>query len=563
MGTVRAMNSPVHHLCDSYVDDYVRLQPTVATDLGIPGYDDQLPDLSPEGCAAQADLAREALRAVGATEPADDSERDAKAVFTERLGLEVELYDAGLVDGSLNVLASPPQHLRMAFDLMPATTAEDWATIATRMSRVPAAVDGYRAGLLHAAANGNVAAVRQVTKVAEQCEVWAGRDGKASFFADFVAGAKNVPDSVRADLDAGARAAAESYGELAAFLRAELLPKAPAKDAVGADVYQLWSREYLGAALDLREAYEWGWAEFTRIETEMKEVANRIKPGAGLVEAAGALDADPRYQVAGAAAFQAWMQKLSDQALTDLRGVHFDIPDPIMRLDCKIAPPGGSAGAYYTNPTDDFSRPGAMWWALPPDKAEFTTWREVSVVYHEGVPGHHLQIATATHESERLNRFQRMLSWVPAYSEGWALYAERLMREFGYLSDDGDLFGMLNENLFRAARVIIDIGMHLELAIPRGTGFHEGERWTPELGLEFMLTRTITERELVVDEVDRYLGWPGQAPAYKLGERLWLSAREDARQRQGADFDLKRFHMQALHMGQMGLDTLRERLAAL
>jgi len=556
------MDTPVHRICDSYVDDYVRLQPTVATELGIPGYDDLLPDLSPDGCAARADLARAALRAVGDVEPADDSERDAKAVFTERLGLEVELYDAGLVDGSLNVIASAPQNLRMVFDLAPADSADDWARIATRLARLPAAIDGYRAGLLHAAANGNVSAARQVDKVAEQCAVWAGGAGKASFFADFVAGAADVPDSVRADLDAGARAAAESYGELATFLRTELAAKAPAKDAVGEDAYRLWSREYLGAEVDLREAYEWGWAEFTRIETEMTEVANRIKPGASLVEAADALDADPRYQVRGAAEFREWMQKLSDRALTDLRGVHFDIPDEIMRLDCKIAPPGGSVSAYYTNPSDDFSRPGAMWWSLPPEKDEFSTWREVSIVYHEGVPGHHLQIATATHQ-ERLNRFQRMLSWVPAHAEGWALYAERLMREFGYLDDDGNLFGMLNENLFRAARVIIDIGMHLELEIPRGTGFHDGERWTPSLGLEFMLDRTITERALVLDEIDRYLGWPGQAPSYKLGERLWLSAREDARRRQGADFDLKRFHMHALHMGQMGLDTLRERLAAL
>jgi uncharacterized protein (DUF885 family) len=204
-----------------------------------------------------------------------------------------------------------------------------------------------------------------------------------------------------------------------------------------------------------------------------------------------------------------------------------------------------------------------MWWALPPDKTEFTTWRELSIVYHEGVPGHHMQIATAVSQAERLNKFQRLLAWVPAYSEGWALYAERLMREFGYLADDGNLFGMLNEALFRAARVIIDIGMHLELEIPRGAGFHDGERWTPELGLEFMLTRTITERELVVDEVDRYLGWPGQAPAYKLGERLWVAAREDAKARQGADFDLKRFHMRALYLGQMGLDTLREQLATI
>jgi uncharacterized protein (DUF885 family) len=257
------------------------------------------------------------------------------------------------------------------------------------------------------------------------------------------------------------------------------------------------------------------------------------------------------------------MQELSDQALADLRGVHFDIPDELMRLECKVAPPGGGTGAYYTGPSDDFSRPGRMWWSVPADREEFQTWREVSTVYHEGAPGHHLQVATAVHQAESLNRFQRLLAWVPGYGEGWALYAERLMREFGYLDDDGDLMGMLDAHLFRAARVIVDIGMHLKLTIPAGAGFHEGERWTPDLATEFMTTRTVTDPVQVRDEIDRYLGWPGQAPAYKLGERLWLSARDDLQARHGASFSLKDFHMAALRMGPMGLDTLRERLAAL
>jgi uncharacterized protein (DUF885 family) len=556
------MDTPVHRVCDSFVDEYVRLDPTVATEVGITGYDDQLPDLSPEGHAERGELIARSLREVGELEPADEGERDARAVFTERLGVEREVYDAGLVDSSLNVVASPAQGLRQAFDLMPTDSAEAWHTIATRMSRVPAALASYRESLRQAAARGQVSAARQVRKVAEQCTTWAGLGAEPPFFAT-LAGTAAVDDGLRADLDAGAAAAGEAYAELATFLREELLAKAPERDAVGADMYGLWSRMYLGARLDLREAYEWGWAEFTRIETEMKQVADRIRAGASIREASDALDADPRYVVAGRDPFRDWMQGLSDAALADLRDVHFDIPDEIMRLDCKIAPPGGGSGAYYTGPSEDFSRPGAMWWALPPDKDEFTTWREVSVVYHEGVPGHHLQIATATRESKRLNKYQRLLAWVPAYSEGWALYAERLMREFGYLSDDGNLLGMLNENLFRAARVIIDIGMHLELEIPRGTGFHEGSRWTPDLGLEFMLTRTLNEEAQVRDEIDRYLGWPGQAPAYKLGERLWFSARDDARARAGSSFSLKDFHMRALRMGQMGLDTLRERLAAL
>ncbi|WP_091449050.1 DUF885 domain-containing protein [Actinokineospora iranica] len=551
----------VHKISDSYVDDLAAADPLLATYLGVPGHDRRLPDYSPDGVAERGVLAADALAAVERAEPADVSEANAKAVFVERVGLQTELYDAGVYLSQLNVITSPPQDLRQVFDLMPTDTPDDWAAIAARMAAVPDCLTGYQESLRTAAARGDVAALRQVTKVAEQCRTWAGVDGGSSFFTT-LADSATADGALRADLDAGARAAAEAYADLARFLTDELAAQAPEEDAVGEARYRLWSREFTGARLDLHEAYEWGWAEFSRLEAEMKQVANRISPGATIAEAAAVLDNDPRYRIQGKKALEEWMQRLSDQALTDLRGVHFEIPDPLMRLECKIAPPGGGVGAYYTGPTDDWSRPGRMWWSVPADREDFSTWREVSTVYHEGVPGHHLQIATAVLQAASLNKFQRLLAWVPAYGEGWALYAERLMREFGYLSDDGNLLGMLDAHLFRAARVIIDIGMHLKLEIPRGHGFHEGEHWTPDLGLEFLLTRTITDPAHVHDEIDRYLGWPGQAPTYKLGERLWLAAREDVRLRQGAAFDLKTFHQQALEMGAMGLDTLRERLAA-
>ncbi|MER6759459.1 MULTISPECIES: DUF885 domain-containing protein [Amycolatopsis] len=551
----------VPEICDRYVDDYVAVDPVAATMLGVAGYDDQLTDYSPAGHDARADLARRALAAVTAAEPADAGERVAKAVFSERIGLELEIHDAGLDAASLNVIESPVQGLRMVFDLMPTDTPDDWANVAARLPKVPEALAGVRASLLASADKGQVSALRQVSKVAEQCETWAGLKDGPGFFASMVAGAG--VDSLKSDLAAGARAADEAFAEFAGFLRAELAPKAPVKDAVGEDTYRLWSRYFIGAELDLREAYEWGWHEFSRLETEMRAVANRIKPGATPAEAAAVLDADPRYRVQGRPQFEAWMQQLSDDALKSLRGKHFDIPDRLMALECKIAPPGGGVGAYYTGPSEDFSRPGRMWWSLPADRNEFTTWREVSTVYHEGVPGHHLQIATAVNQAETLTKYQRLMTFISAHGEGWALYAERLMEELGYLSDDGNLLGMLSEQMFRAARVVVDLGMHLELEIPAGTGFHEGERWTPDLGLEFMLTRTITDHAHIHDEIDRYLGWPGQAPAYKLGERLWLAARDDARARQGSAFDIKQFHTKALQMGGMGLDTLREQLAQL
>lgn len=548
----------VHKISDSYVDDLAALDPILATYEGILGHDDKLPDLSPDGVAARGELARSALAAMAATEPADKSEADAKAVFTERVGVTAELYVAGELTAPLNVISSAPQDIRQAFDLMAVDTTEDWAVIAKRLASVPGALAGYRTSLRAAADAGRAAAVRQIVKTAEQCRTVA-----QGYFTGFVGGADKVAtDGLRADLAAASRAAETAFGELAEFLTGELAPRAPSADAVGEERYKLWSRNFIGARLDLREAYEWGWAEFARVETEIKQVAERIAPGAGIAGAAAALDADPRYQVHGRQAFQDWMQGLSDRALADLRGVHFDIPDPIMALECLIAPPGGVVGAYYTGPTEDFSRPGRMWWSVPEGKSEYSTWREVTTVYHEGAPGHHLQIATSVYQGSSLNRFQRSMAWVSGHGEGWALYAERLMREFGYLDDDGDLLGMLDAHLFRAARVVIDLGVHLNLEIPRGTGFHEGERWTPELALEFLRTRTITDPDCIADEVDRYLGWPGQAPAYKLGERLWLAARDEVKARKGSAFDLREFHQRALEMGGMGLDTLRERLAA-
>ncbi|WNV83574.1 DUF885 domain-containing protein [Umezawaea sp. Da 62-37] len=552
----------VHDISNRFVIDYVALDPLSATHLGLPGGEDELTDYSPEGHAARHELEVRALREVAAAEPADKSESDAQAVFIERTSVSVDLYEAGRVESDLNVLASPVQGLREIFDHMPTDTPEQWAVVARRLAAMPDAVAKLRAGLSYAADKGQTAALRQVTKVADQCDTWSGRRGGRSFFANLVDGAQ-VDAALRTDLEKGATAASEAYGDLAAFLRDDLATKAPTKDAVGEEAYRLASRYFVGSRLDLAEAYEWGWEEFTRIESEMKQIVGRIKPGATLAEAAASLDADPRYLVQGQAGLQSWMQQLSDKALHDLRDVHFELPDELMRLECRIAPPGGGVGAYYSGPTPDFSRPGRMWWSVPADRETFSTWRELTTVYHEGVPGHHLQVATAVYNSDKLNDFQRLFCWVSGHGEGWALYAERLMRELGYLDDDGNLLGMLDAHLFRAARVVVDIGMHLELEIPKGTGFHEGERWTPELGLEFMLTRTITDPSHVHDEIDRYLGWPGQAPSYKIGERLWLAARDDARTRHGADFDLKRFHKEALEMGAMGLDTLRERLAEL
>ena len=156
---------------------------------------------------------------------------------------------------------------------------------------------------------------------------------------------------------------------------------------------------------------------------------------------------------------------------------------------------------------------------------------------------------------DHLSRFQR-LTGVSGHSEGWALYAERLMDELGYFENPDYRLGFLRAQVMRAVRVVVDIGMHLELLLPADEKFHPGERWTPDLGQEFLFERSCFPRDMMASELDRYLGMPGQAISYKVGERVWLGARDEAQRRQGAAFDLKTFHARSLDLGPLGLEQL-------
>jgi uncharacterized protein (DUF885 family) len=410
------------------------------------------------------------------------------------------------------------------------------------------------------ARDGNISAVRQINATIDQIRSWTGETGSDDFFAALLARAPEQ-DAMRADLSVAADEARQAFSDFADWLGTSLAPLAPSLDAVGEERYSLDSRYFLGAVIDLEEAYQWGFEELHRIQEDQRAIARDLVGEPNIKAAYAALDEDPARRIAGAEKFRAWMQDLADQAVANLAGKHFDIPDPIKKIECCIAPTHDGS-IYYTDPAEDFSRPGQMWWAVPEGIDTFSTWKEVTTVYHEGVPGHHLQIAQNAYRSELLNRWQRKLFFCSGHGEGWALYAEQLMDELGFL-EAGDRMGMLDAQAFRTIRVIIDIGMHLQLQIPRINPwrFRPGERWTPEAGFEFMIDNCSTDEPTLRFELDRYLGWPGQAPSYKVGERIWLEAREDARRRQGADFDLSKFHADALNLGPLGLDPLRAALA--
>jgi len=548
----------VTDIADHYVEQVAQLDPLTATSVGITGFDHLMTDLSPEGFAARAALDRATIAELEKA-AAGGGEDSARKAMLERLAIGCELYESGALNSELNVIASRLQGVREVFDLMPVDSEEAQRNLADRMAAVSSAYAGLRQTYTEAAAQECIAARRQVLACIKQCAEWSA-DG-SDFYSSLVA-RTGATGAIRADLDRAAASARTATAEFGRFLETEMLPLAPLGDAAGRERYELASRAFLGAVVDLDEAYAWGWAEVMRIEEEMRQVADQIVPGGSVAEAVSALDADPARRISGRDAMRAWMQQVADTALAELDGKHFDIPAPARRIEAMIAPTTGG-GIYYTGPSEDWIRPGQMWWALGDGVDELATWKEVTTVYHEGVPGHHLQSAQAVFLSDRLNRWQRLMCWISGHGEGWALYAERLMDELGYLADPGNKLGMLDAQLLRAARVVVDIGVHLELRVPADSLWRPGEIWNADLAWEFLRARVQVEEQMLRFELDRYLGWPGQAPSYKLGERIWLEAREEARKRKGPAFSLRDFHSEALALGSIGLDPLREALARL
>ncbi|MGW4645882.1 DUF885 domain-containing protein [Kitasatospora sp. NPDC004289] len=548
-------------IADRHLDRVATQDPLVAAWLGLHPGDDRQPDLSPEGFEERADSARRTLAALAAAPaPSTPADRNCAGLLRDRLSAELALHEAGENYRQLRNIGAHVHQVRDVFTFMPTATEEDWAVVAGRLRTLPGALDGYRATLGEGISRGLLAAPRQAASVVEQLTAWTGEaTGSDGWFADFVAPA---PERLGEELTEAARAATAAVAGFRDWLRDTYAPATlGTPDAVGRERYRLAVRHHAGADLDLDEAYAWAWAEFHRTAAEMRAEAARVLPGAGVLEAVDHLHRHG-HAVEGEEAIREWLQQVMEEAVTALDGTHFDITGPLRRVESHLAPAGSAAAPFYSAPSLDFSRPGRTY--LPTlGRTVFPTWHLVTTWYHEGVPGHHLQLARWTELAGELSRYQTTYGRVSANIEGWALYAERLMDELGFFEDPAHRLGFLDEQMLRTIRVIIDIGMHLGLTIPADSGFHPGERWTPELATAFMAAHSGTPAGKRDSEIVRYLGWPGQAIGYKLGERVWLRGREEARRRQGAAFDLKAWHTAVLSQGSLGLDDLAQQLGTL
>jgi len=542
------MSTPIFALCDEYVTHWAALDPIATGAEGIVSDFVAATDHSPAGSAARAEMIRSTLKRLDELVPTGEPDVRAATHLRERLEAELAWHDTG---EPLRWVAAPyglPYRVRSSVVLLPHGNDDEWRDVAARLAAIPEMLAGWRESLETGLAMGLRGARRQALAMADQADQFSGAGGTPPAHDAFVATYGEGP--VKEELLSAAAAAHAAYADAGRYLREEYAPRADEADAVGPERYAVAARISLGADIDLREAYAWGWAELERIGAETAAEVERIKPGATIEEATAILN--ETRAVDSLEEYQAWLQERHDRAIEQLHGTHFDIPEPLRRIVAEVDVSSTSGAASYNAPSEDLSRPGRTLWPVG-GRTRFATWSELTTIFHEGVPGHHLQFGAMRMAGDTLSRFSKV-SWVDGHGEGWGLYAERLADELGWFTDPGTRLGMLNWSALRAARVVIDLGVHLDLPLP------DGSSWTFEKACEVLREQGRCEPHRVEAEVVRYFGWPSQAISYKLGERAWVQAREEARLRLGDAFDLRAWHTAALELGPVGLSSLAEAL---
>jgi uncharacterized protein (DUF885 family) len=549
------MASEAFEIADRYVQQFIEFDPTSATFAGLGGGDHRLTDVSPEGWAERVDYDRQVLRTLDQLTGEgglDTVDRRAVAVMRERLEVAVADFEAGTWFRDLNTIASSLQAVVEVMDLAEVDSAPGRQALVERLEAVPAMLAGYRRSLQVGLDRDDTVALRQVRRAVEQTRA------RSDHFVT-VAQRLDGDDTLGQRARRAGVAAATAYGELGRWLADAYAPRARAGDGVGLHRYRVAQRSFLGADPDPAEAYAWGWHRVHELRSAMEEVAQQITPGEGVAAALHHVEHDSDFAAYGVEAFRDWAQQHVDHMMDVLGRAHFDLSPAIRRCEVRVSPPGGSTAAHYTGPSEDGRRPGIYW---QPDlqRDRYPLWNQVTTANHEAVPGHHLQIAQVVLGGAPMSRFQRMLAWTSGHGEGWALYAERLCHELGLLDRPEAVLGYLAAAQLRAVRVVIDIGVHCGFPLPVDAPIHGGEPWSWEVAFQLARLCTGESPEEMTSEIDRYFGWPGQAPSYALGEREWLATRDEARRRAtaaGDTFDLAVFHATALNLGSMGLSTLR------
>jgi len=542
--TTAAAPTALDRLADAYWEAFLRRHPTFATALGDRRFDDRLEDYSSEANRAWRALLdgfELELADVG-----DEGNSTTRAALADALRVDRAVLDADVAAFNVDPMNGPQVELLNIPAFQPIRSPAEGDALLERWRAMPAYLDQAVADLRRGSAEGRTAVAMLCTKVIQQLDELLDKPDADWPLADPAREAPEIRDRLLEVIGQEIRPAFERYR---AVIVDEIAPNARPDERPGlghipggAEAYRLLTRAHTSLDIVVEDVHAIGLDEIRRIDAEFVELGARLLGASGLAETLRALREDPALYFTTREEIEATARAALERANAAIGEWFGRLP----KAPCEVVlmpahEEKHSTIAYYREPAADGSRPGQYYLNTSAPETR-PRYEAETLAFHESVPGHHLQLAIMQEVSE-LPAFRRF-NGSTAYIEGWGLYTERLSEEMGLLSGETDRFGVLSFDAWRAARLVVDTGMH-------------ALGWTRQQAIDFMVAHTALGENNIVNEVDRYISYAGQALAYKLGQLELLRLRAEARERQGDRFDIRRFHDTVLEGGALPLPVLR------
>ena len=549
-------------LCDEYWQGLMRVAPTWATSLGDRRFDDRLSDISPTGYAAEKERRQDVLARAKAIDPATlgPADRVTRRLLIEECETWIATEACRFEEWIVDPMGGPQTDFLNLPELTPLRTTAEADAYVKRLRAMAPFLDQHIANLKRGLVSGRTATVDAVNKTLAQLDRLAELPvNDWTFFEPLrPPGAIGTKEDVARTEAAIATAIRDevqpAFERYRAFLRTQVLPTARPQDKAGLvalpggrECYQPAIRNHTSLDLTPEELHALGKSEITRIRAELSALGQKVLGTSDVAEIQRRLRTDPAMQFKSAEEIEAKAREALARAQAAVPKWFGVTP----KSACEVRPMGmheapQSTIAYYQQPALDGSRPGI--YKINTYKPESRPRYEAeALAFHESIPGHHLQIAIAQ-EMRGLPEFRKHTG-TTAYGEGWGLYTERLADEMGLYDGDLDRIGILSFDAWRASRLVVDTGIH-------------AFGWTRQQAIDYMLENTVLAPNNIENEVDRYISWPGQAVAYKVGQLEILRLRESAKQQLGKRFDIRAFHDVVLSQGAVTLPVLREQVEA-
>jgi uncharacterized protein (DUF885 family) len=550
----------LHALFDARWEAVMQLSPEYATYLGDSRYGDRLQDASPASRAAEEAAARSALSEAQAIRREALAPKDQVSLDIFIYNLQEQLrFEPFIGARSMSLGAIHGFHTGFAglLSASPVSRREEMDQILARMAAFPRRVDQEIVRLREGAALGWVAPRSVLDRVLPRIDAQISAPiDKSPFFAPFTRMGTGISAADQEALRQQARKSIETQvlpamRRLRDFVAGEYLPAAPADGAFGrypggAAVYAALIQQHTTTDLSAAQIHALGLREMARLRAEMEAAAREAGFGDDFAKFVRHAQTDPKFFHTSPEALLVGYRDIAKRIDPELPRLFAELPRAPYGVRAMPAHTSPDAAEYYDPPALDGTRPG--WFnANAQGYRSRPIWGMETLVAHEAVPGHHLQFARAIELGE-LPKFRRGGSYT-VFGEGWALYAETLGFELGLYKDPYSRFGHLQWQAFRAARLVVDTGIH-------------ALGWTRQQAIDYMIERTGSDPAFVSSEVDRYYSQPGQALAYMVGQLKIVELRDRARQKLGARFDIRKFHMAVLDQGSVPLPVLERSVDA-